>query len=254
MSGESDIGVATVFVPKASDVLAARLREMILSKGAPEGAALPTERELVVQSGLSRASVREALRVLETEGLIVTRVGRNGGSVVRRPGHEAISRSLEVFVRSHDVRVGALLEVREAIEPAAARLAALHRTEADLAALREAHAELAALPVDVGEFARINYRWHLAVVRASRNELLVAFFSALADPLYAATEYRALNTVELRRDVVRAHGRVIEAIAARDADAAFRAMLRHVSAYVGIVRSLRGDSTKVCEQISEQTA
>src|ERR1041384_7768555 len=71
---------AVVVVPKASDVLAARLREMILSSGLAEGTPLPTERELVAQSGLSRASVREALRVLETEGLIVTKAGRNGGA------------------------------------------------------------------------------------------------------------------------------------------------------------------------------
>ncbi len=249
MSASSNLDVATVFVPKASDVLAARLREMILSKGAPEGAALPTERELVAQSGLSRASVREALRVLETEGLIVTRVGRNGGSVIRRPGHEAIARSLELYVRSHDVRVGALLEAREAIEPAAARLAALHRTDEDLDALRQIHELLKPVPDDVGAFVRINLQWHLAVVKASRNELLIAFFSALSDPLYAATEYRSLNTVALRREVVRAHERVIEAIAAKNADAAFRRMLRHVSAYVGVVRSLAADSARVSELV-----
>lgn len=239
----SDLDVATVFVPKASDVLAARLREMILSKGAPEGTALPTERELVAQSGLSRASVREALRVLETEGLIVTKVGRNGGSVTKRPGHEAISRSLDLFVRSHGVRVGALIEAREAIEPAAARLAALHRSTDDIAELRRLNALLAPLP-EVTEFVRVNYDWHLAVVKASRNELMLAFFSALADPLYAATEYQSLTTPELRREVVLAHDRVIEAIAEGDPDRAFRRMLRHVGAYIGIVRNLSADAAK----------
>lgn len=243
----SNLDVATVFVPKASDVLAARLREMILSKGVPEGASLPPERELMAQSGLSRASVREALRVLETEGLIVTKAGRNGGSVIRRPGTEAIIRSLELFVRSHGVRVGALLEAREAIEPAAARLAALHRTDEDLADLRRIQAEIEALPDDVAAFVRVNLSWHLAVVKASRNELLVAFFSALSDPLYAATEYRSLTTLENRRDVVRAHERVVQAIEARDGDAAFRRMQRHVSAYVGIVRGMAADSAHVTE-------
>src|ERR1700742_4140660 len=133
---------AVVVVPKASDVLAARLREMILSSGLAEGTPLPTERELVTQSGLSRASVREALRVLETEGLVATKAGRNGGSQVRRPGRESISRSFELFVRSHGVRFEALLEAREAIEPAAARLAAIHRSDADLAEMTRIHQEL----------------------------------------------------------------------------------------------------------------
>ena len=75
------LGLAAVFVPKASDVLAEKLRELILSRALAEGTPLPTERELVAQSGLSRTSVREALRVLETEGLVATKAGRNGGNL-----------------------------------------------------------------------------------------------------------------------------------------------------------------------------
>ena len=136
------LDLAAVVVPKASDVLAAKLRELILSSGLAEGTPLPTERELVAQSGLSRTSVREALRVLETEGLVLTKAGRNGGSQVRRPGRESISRSFELFVRSHGVRFEALLEAREAIEPAAARLAAIHRTDDDLAEMTRIHRQL----------------------------------------------------------------------------------------------------------------
>lgn len=237
------LGIATVLVPKASAVLADRLRELILSKGAPEGTPLPTERELMAQSGLSRASVREALRVLETEGLIHTKSGRNGGSIVRRPGLEGVSRSLDLFVRSHEVRFEAVLEVREAIEPAAARLAALHRTDADLDAIRAAQHRLVAAAEDIAEFVRANLDWHLAVVRASQNEILVAFFTAMTQPIHAATEYRSLNTAEVRQKVVRVHEQVIAAIAERDGEAAFRRMQRHVSAYAGLVRQLASDGS-----------
>src|SRR3982074_257193 len=146
LSGRSNpvpLGLAAVFVPKASDVLAEKLRELILSRALAEGTPLPTERELVAQSGLSRTSVREALRVLETEGLVATKAGRNGGSQVRRPGRESISRSFALFVRSHGVRFEALLEAREAIEPSAARLAAVHRTDEDLAEMTRIHRQLA---------------------------------------------------------------------------------------------------------------
>ena len=243
MVSSPSLGIATVLVPKASAVLADRLRELILSKGAPEGTSLPTERELMVQSGLSRASVREALRVLETEGLILTKSGRNGGSMVRRPGHEGVSRSLDLFVRSHDVRFEAVLEVREAIEPAAARLAALHRTDADLDAIRAAQHRLEAAAENIAQFVRANLDWHLAVVTASQNELLVAFFTAMTQPIHAATEYSSLNTSEVRQKVVRVHEQVMEAIIARDADAAFRRMLRHVSAYAGLARRLASDGS-----------
>jgi GntR family transcriptional regulator, transcriptional repressor for pyruvate dehydrogenase complex len=232
------LGIATVLVPRASLVLADRRRELILSSGAEEGTPLPTERELVEQSGLSRASVREALRVLETEGLITTKSGRRGGSLVRRPGAEAISRSLELFVRSHGVRFEAVLETREAIEPAAARLAARHRTAADLELLTGMHARLGQAYEDIPEFVRINLDWHSTVVKASHNEVLVAFFSAVTRAIHAATEYQSLNTREVRRQVLHVHKRILDAIAAQDAEAAFRRMLRHMSAYAEVVRRL----------------
>ncbi|MFF0081775.1 FadR/GntR family transcriptional regulator [Streptomyces canus] len=75
----------TLAVPKASDVLAAEVRERILSGELPEGSALPPERQLVEQTGLSRATVREALRILEVEKLLRIRPGRGGGGVAPPP-------------------------------------------------------------------------------------------------------------------------------------------------------------------------
>jgi DNA-binding FadR family transcriptional regulator len=232
------LDVAAIVVPKASDVLAAKLRELILSSELAEGTPLPTERELVAQSGLSRTSVREALRVLETEGLVLTKAGRNGGSQVRRPGRESISRSFELFVRSHGVRFEALLEAREAIEPAAARLAAIHRTDDDLAEMTRLHGLLDRVSDDVAEHVRLNLLWHRAVVRASRNELLIAFFDAIAQSVHAATESNSLNSAAVRREVVRVHERVLAAIAQRDPDAAFRRMQGHLGAYSALVKQL----------------
>lgn len=220
-----------MIVPKASAVLADRLREMILSDGLAEGTPLPTERELVTQSGLSRTSVREALRVLETEGLVSTRAGRNGGSQVRRPGSESISRSLEVFVRSHRVRFEALLEAREAIEPAAARLAAIHHSEMDLAEITRIHQEFEAASYDGRAHTRLNLEWHRAVVKASRNELMIAFFNAIADSVMIVSESHSLFSPEVHREVAAVHAGVLAAIAARDAEAAFRRMQGHLAAY-----------------------
>jgi GntR family transcriptional repressor for pyruvate dehydrogenase complex len=73
-----------VDVPKASDVLARELRERILSGELAEGMALPAERELVKQTQMSRATVREALRILEVQSLVRVRAGRAGGAFVQR--------------------------------------------------------------------------------------------------------------------------------------------------------------------------
>jgi GntR family transcriptional repressor for pyruvate dehydrogenase complex len=237
------LGLAAVFVPKASDVLAEKLRELILSRALAEGTPLPTERELVAQSGLSRTSVREALRVLETEGLVITKAGRNGGSQVRRPGRESVSRSLGLFVRSHGVRFEALLEAREAIEPSAARLAAVHRSDEDLIEITRLHGLLERVTDDVSEYVRLNLEWHRAVVRASRNELLIAFFDAIAQAVHAMTESYSLYSPEVHRDVVRVHERVVAAIAAQDPEAAFRRMQGHVSTYRALVTQAADEST-----------
>ena len=109
--------IRPIVVPKASEVLAERLRNLIVQGHFSPGDMLPTERDLVVEAGLSRTSVRDALRVLESEGLITTRAGRTGGSIVTLPGRDTVARSVELFVRTHGVRLASLLECRVAIEP-----------------------------------------------------------------------------------------------------------------------------------------
>jgi DNA-binding FadR family transcriptional regulator len=102
------------------------------------------------------------------------------------------------------------------------------------------HKALDQVSNDVAEHVRLNLLWHRAIMRASRNELLNAFFDAIADSVQAATESQSLNPADVRRAVVRAHGRVLAAIAAKDADAAFRRMQRHVGAYSTLVKTLAG--------------
>ncbi|WP_137389873.1 FadR/GntR family transcriptional regulator [Rhodoligotrophos defluvii] len=228
--------LAPIIVPKASDVLANRLRNMILGGQLTTGDPLPTERELVAETGLSRSSVREALRILEIEGLINTRPGRTGGSVVTLPGRASIVRSMELFVRTHGVRLEALLECRIGLEPFLARLAARNRTQSALQEIRDLHKAFIASVDDVPRYKRVNLEWHLAVARASGNEPLTAFMEAIAEPIMDAAGYQQVTTDEIRRKTVRAHERILRAIEAQDEDAAFAAMERHVSAYGKIVR------------------
>jgi DNA-binding FadR family transcriptional regulator len=229
------IAVNRVHVPKASGVLAAHLRENILGGEFSDGMQLPTERELAERSGLSRSSVREALRILEAEGLIVTRPGRNGGAAVRRPTRESIQHSMNLFIRGQRIRFRSLLETREAIEPAVSRLAALNRTEEDLATLRKISKQLENAP-DMASHAKANVEWHLAVTHASHNELLISFMTALSHAINAATEIETLDSDEIRAATNRAHERIYMAIRDGDPDAASRRMYRHLLAYSEHVR------------------
>ncbi len=223
--------ITPVIVPKASDVLAARLRELIVSGHFAPGDLLPTERDLVVEAGLSRTSVRDALHKLESEGLISTKAGRTGGSMVTLPGRQSAARSVELFVRTHGIRIESLLECRVAVEPTLARLAARHRTPAQLAEITALNDAFAASVDDVPRYKAINLDWHLAIARASGNEPLTALMEAIAMPIRDASDYQHVTTPELRALAVKAHAVILKAIADQDEDAAFKRMGRHVSAY-----------------------
>lgn len=222
--------LARVEVQSASDVLAARLRAQILAGDLSPGTQLPVERELAEQTGLSRTVVREALKMLAREGLVRTRAGRNGGTVVTRPTTTAIVRSLDQFAQVGEVGIDTLLEARELIEPICAGLAAERRTPAQLAELDAIHAGFAACIRDAPAFEAENIRWHVAVAWASGNALLASFVEGLSQVMRAGTENRRLG-VRTRPEVVKAHAAIMSAIHEQDQEAAARRMRRHIVAY-----------------------
>lgn len=228
--------LSRVKVPKAADLLANQLRAQILSGEWREGALLPPERELVAQAGLSRPSIREGLRILELEGLIVIRAGRGGGSAVCRPSRESLERSVSLFIRGQRVRPQDLLQTREALETVVARMAAEHRDGADLASLNELHRQLVAAVGDHPRFLKVNLAWHLAVAKASHNELLAGFINAISHEIFRFTELDVLGSEQVQTDTLRAHEKIMQAITGANPDAAGRRMARHMQAYIGAVR------------------
>jgi GntR family transcriptional repressor for pyruvate dehydrogenase complex len=221
-------------VPKASDVLADDLRERILRGEFPEGTALPPERELVAQTRMSRTTVREALRILEVQGLVQIRTGRSGGAFVQRPGEESMASTVSLMIRGRKIRLEALLETREAIEPACAKLAARYRTDGDLERLEAANAAITT-EGPLSEFLTANVDWHIAVAVASHNELLVGFMRALSKAIYASTDNQGFIDIEVRKTTLKAHKSITDAIRRQDPEAAVRRMSRHVHAYAEAV-------------------
>lgn len=245
--GTQTVKVSRIEVPKAHDVLADHLRESILRGTVAEGASLPTERELVVQSGLSRGAVRSALRTLAVEGLVQTRHGRFGGSVVTLPGQESMSTAINRFVQGRQLPLRTLQETREALEPFLARLAAERRTDEELRELQSLHAELVASVDNFHTFAETNIRWHNAVARVSGNELLSSVLYAVSHGLQVATSTEEYDTAETREQVIRIHARVNDAIAARDPALAERSMRQHLGATHARVTKLASSDIPLSE-------
>jgi GntR family transcriptional repressor for pyruvate dehydrogenase complex len=242
-ASRSSIQLSPMKVPKASDVLANELRERILTGEFAEGMGLPAERDLVTQTRMSRTTVREALRILEVQGLIRIKAGRTGGAFVQQPGEEAMASTVNLLIRGRQIRLAALLETREAIEPFCAQLAATHRTDDDLAALDAANVAIADDTGDLAQFLGANVDWHVAVARASHNELLSGLMTALSRAIYAATEDETFVDLTVRHTAVHAHETITKAIRDQDPEAAVRRMKRHVHSYAEEV--LKGERQEI---------
>ena len=229
-------GLGRIKVPKSSDVLAERLKQEILSDGYNPGAALPTERELVSTTGLSRGSVREALRILEAQGLVNTRAGRYGGTTVSEPTADQLANHVNLFAKGRSVSFSALVEVRLALEPMVAALAAKRRTDEDLANLRAIAERIDwAADNDLGAFLQENVNWHDAIAAASHNDLLRAFATSVSGMMFEASQIKGFASPEVRQRVRHAHARILEAIEAGDADLARNRVERDVQAYASIL-------------------
>ncbi len=224
------VTVTRISVPKPHDVLANHLRDGILRGEIAEGDALPSERELVDQTGLTRGAVREALKTLSVEGLVQTRHGRFGGSVVTLPGQESMTTAINRFVQGRKLSLRTLQETRDALEPFLARLAAERRTEEDLRELKSLHDDLVAAVSNFQEFSSLNVKWHNAVAKASGNELLAAVLYSIAHGVHIATSMEEYDTMETRKQVIHIHARINDAIAAGNADLAERGMRQHMAA------------------------
>ncbi len=219
-------------VPKSRDVLAQRLQAHILSGAYGPGMALPTERDLVNTTGLSRGSVREALRILEAQGLVCTRPGRYGGSVVSQPSDAQLVGQIELFAKGRAVPLHALVEARQALEPMVAYLAARHRTAQDLELLAAISARLDdSAQADVAGFLEHNASWHTALAAASHNDLLRAFTASISGLMLEASRIEHFASADVRKLVPQAHRRILQAIEAQDAEAARRRAERDIQAY-----------------------
>lgn len=229
-------GLGRIKVPKSSDVLAARLKQEILGDGYNLGASLPTERELVSTTGLSRGSVREALRILEAQGLVHTRAGRYGGTTVSQPTADHLASHINLYAKGRSITLSALVEVRLALEPMVAALAAQRRTENDLSNLHAIAKRIDwAADNDLSSFLEENVNWHDAIAAASHNELLRAFASSVSGLMFEASQIKEFASADVRQRVRHAHTRILEAIEAGDADLARRRVERDVQAYANIL-------------------
>jgi GntR family transcriptional repressor for pyruvate dehydrogenase complex len=210
--------------------VAERLRARVVGGELRPGARLPNETVLAHDFGVSRATVREALRVLAAQNLIRTAKGAGGGSYVILPSVSGVSdflqSSITVLSDADDVTLEDLLEARELLEVPAARLAATRRSESDLERLR---ATVPDEPLGLGALEQFTYNreFHSVVIEGCRNTLLLM----AAQPVFAVLQRNLARSRLGQRfhHAINEHHRAIAgAIEAGDADAAGGEMHLHL--------------------------
>jgi GntR family transcriptional regulator, transcriptional repressor for pyruvate dehydrogenase complex len=223
---------------RASSDVIAQIRAAIFSGRFRPGDRLPTEREMAQQFGVSRVTVRDALRALETSGLIRVKVGGQGGPYVAEPDISLLSDSLGTHLQLRGTTFRELAEARLALETTAARLAAERATEEDLAALQSAiqgpirpSADAAATSMD----------FHTALVMAAHNGALLAMFMATRALIQEAFDALHAQQPDMADAARTAHGELYRAIAARDAERAVRIMREHLYEFAARAERARAE-------------
>lgn len=225
--------ISTMPRSKAEHV-AERLLDRIITADLAPGSSFGTEADLLAQFDVSRPTLRESLRILESQGVLELRPGPGGGIMVRKPSTDILAHGLSVFLRLHDVPFIAVLKAREVIEPALAAEAAINGTEEDFDELEQSIERMKAIK-DQDAFIEENRVFHSIVARASGNKVLETFWSTIS--ILATGEHHGVRyTVGNQQHVIEAHRSILKACRQRDSKAASAKMEIHVTELEHLVR------------------
>jgi len=211
-------------VVKTGELVARNVRKRIAKGQLQPGDKLPPEDELMASLGLARTTVREGLRILESQGLIKVRRGRHGGGRVTHPSIEHLAPALAVTLQLQQVTYLDLHEASRLIEPGLAGSLALRYTDEDLAALTEVvdRAAAAARATDREAFARAAADLHEAVMNRAGNKTLATIsrlLHGLITEYYLFASEQASGKATFDR-AVRSYRKFVRLVAAGDAAAA----------------------------------
>ncbi|MET3932116.1 FadR/GntR family transcriptional regulator [Arthrobacter sp. OAP107] len=205
---------------RAYQVIAGRVESAILSGELKPGDRLPSERELVEQYGVSRPTVREALRLLESNHLVKSRLGDRRGPVVLPASSHSLQKSLTRLTSGHIVGFASLLQFRMMIESAAVVLAATNRSESELLELERANARMrASIELGYEDFSAADFDFHRIVARASGNPLLELSGEAVRESVLNLIQQRIIDSGDSRGQMlasIRHHDELLHAIRHRD--------------------------------------
>lgn len=213
--------------PKRATVIAQRIVKEIKDRKLQPGGRLPPERDMLETYNVGRNTLREALRVLEIQGVLTIRPGPGGGPVITSPDSRHLASTLALLMQFADTPFRAVIETRQLLEPITARLCAERGDQALVAELRDSVERMGATLDDRDVFLDENRRFHDLVAWGSGNPL----FGYCINSLHWITDGTVLGVDyprRFRKLVWQAHDEVCIGIESGQGDKAEAAMLKHM--------------------------
>jgi GntR family transcriptional repressor for pyruvate dehydrogenase complex len=203
-----------------------QIRRYILSGAVQPGQRLPSERDLAEQLGVGRNSVREALRVLETLGLIDIRIG--DGTYLAQDTSSNIGRSIGLSLAVHGGTIVEIISARRMIEVAAVGVAAQEASAEEVQLLEQELERMEAQPADIREYLKADMMFHRLLGRMTHNPIVAHVIDSLITMLEVALKETQGDELKTSMEAMASHRDVYEAIKARNPAAASDAMDRHL--------------------------
>jgi GntR family transcriptional regulator, glc operon transcriptional activator len=236
-------------VRQVADVVAERIEKLIVDGVLKEGQALPSERRLTEKLGVSRAALREGLKLLRARGVIETSHGR--GSFVARLTSREHATPMMHLLASQPRTLYDLFEVRALLEAESARLAALRGTPADYVLIKRRYEEWVGAQADERDaetHARLDHAFHLAICEASHNPILVYTLRSLTDLLLSSV-FASVNNLYHRephkRTIDRQHARLYNAVVGKLPEQARRAASEHIRSVAICLREIEQEEQRL---------
>ncbi len=213
--------------PRASGEIVGQIERAIFGGQVSPGDRLQSERELAEQFGVSRITVRDALRVLEARGLIRVKVGASGGAFVSEANVDRVAESLSTMIRLKRMTLSELAEARKVVESATVVLAAERATAKDLTLLQETVERGREIVREKDSHLDTSMDFHVALARAADNEVLYATVRAYHELLVGAL--RDMRDPRSARVTQKLHEEILDAVRSHDPEAAREIMLEHLA-------------------------
>lgn len=221
--------------PKAAMLVAQRILRDAMRDGLAPGDLLPPERVMLEKYETGRGTLREALRLLEFQGVITLKPGPGGGPVLTCPTASNLANTLILFMQLNKAQYRTVVEVRNAVEPMIGRLAAEHISDEQLGALADTIEVMRYSLDDPVSFLEENKKFHDIIAWSSGNVL----FACLVESLLGILDGTTIGIdypVHRRQAILKAHEKIYQALVARDPVESEERMRDHVLAYTRYAR------------------